>query len=129
MVRRFEGRTYDAHYLAFFECFNSGRFYEAHEVLEQIWLPQRRQPNGSFYKALIQIAGAFVHLQKGRSQPAGALLRLAKANLEVYPPVHDGLNLANVRSLIGDWLLLLEKAGSGTNPSGGRIPNPKLGLT
>ena len=70
----------DRHYAAFFECFNRGLFYEAHEVLEQIWLGQRGGPNGPFYKGLIQLAGACVHLAKDRKGPAAALLRLARTN-------------------------------------------------
>ena len=61
-------------YQNFFVCFNSGRYYESHDVLEELWLKVKAGPNGNFYKALIQIAGAFVHLQKSRPQPAASLL-------------------------------------------------------
>ena len=73
IVDEFQGQDLDAHYLGYFACFNRQLFFEAHEVLEQIWLPQRHGPNGAFYKGLIQLAGAFVHLQKNRSGPAAAL--------------------------------------------------------
>ena len=75
MVEQFRGQQFDAHYLAYFECFNQQLFYEAHEVLEKIWLPDRNGPNGAFYKGLIQMAGAFVHLQKNRPQPAAKIGR------------------------------------------------------
>jgi predicted metal-dependent hydrolase len=103
IVERFQGRELDAHYLAFFECFNQGLFFEAHEVLEKVWLPQRNESNGRFYKGLIQLAGAFVHLQKGRLRPAGALLELARANLEGYGPMHDQLDVKSVLALINSW--------------------------
>jgi predicted metal-dependent hydrolase len=90
-------------YLGYFECFNSRRFFEAHDVLEVLWLDVRREPVGDFYKALIQLAGAFVHLQKRRPGPAVALLRLSRTRLAPYPRVHEGLNLAEVRGLIADW--------------------------
>src|SRR5689334_16470274 len=93
IIERFDGRELGAHYLAFFECFNQGLFFEAHEVLEKIWLPQRKEANGLFYKGLIQLAGAFVHLQKGRLRPAGALLKLARQNLERYRPIHEHLDV------------------------------------
>lgn len=66
---------YDPRYVRFFECFNQQLFFEAHEVLEALWLPQRQGLNGRFYKGLIQLAGAFVHLQKGRRPPGGAAVR------------------------------------------------------
>jgi uncharacterized protein len=103
LVERFQGRELDAHYLAFFECFNQGLFFEAHEVLEKVWLPQRNESNGRFYKGLIQLAGAFVHLQKGRLRPARALLELARSNLEGYCPMHDQLDVKSVLDMINGW--------------------------
>ena len=108
IIERFRGQDLDPHYLAFFDCFNQQLFFEAHEVLEKLWLPQRQQSNGLFYKGLIQFAGAFVHLQKGRLQPAVALLRLARGNLGGYPAVHYRLNVTEVIELIESWLGKLE---------------------
>src|SRR5262249_26033089 len=73
MIENLRGNALDAHYLGYFECFNQQLFYEAHDVLEELWLGHRGQANDLFFKGLIQLAGAFVHLQKGRLQPAGAL--------------------------------------------------------
>jgi uncharacterized protein len=109
-LAKFEGGALDPHYRAFFDCFNEQRFYEAHEVLEQLWLTQRQQPDGLFYKGLIQIAGAFVHLQKQRRQPAQALLRLAEKNLSQFPALYHELDLEAVRALIWDWLQKLDSA-------------------
>jgi len=95
-------------YLAFFDEFNHQRFYEAHDVLEALWLPSRQAPNGEFYKGLIQIAGAFVHLQSDRKGPAVALLKLAEFNLQSYPDLHNGLDLGALRSLLHRWLVALE---------------------
>jgi predicted metal-dependent hydrolase len=105
-----DGRDLDAHYLGYFECFNRQLFYEAHSVLEQLWLPQRGGPDGAFYKGLIQLAGAFVHLQKGRVQPAAALFRLAQDNLRAYPPIHHLLDLRTVLALIREWRNKVESA-------------------
>src|SRR5204863_6553791 len=92
----------------FFDCFNQQRFFEAHEVLEELWLPERGKPKGLFYQGLIQLAGAFVHVQKSRLGPARALFRLADENLEKYLPVYEELDVVAVRELILDWLLRLE---------------------
>lgn len=91
-------------YHAFFDCFNTGRFYEAHDVLEELWLPVRRDADGAFYKGLIQLAGAFVHVQKERYAPAIALLRRARFHLEPYPAQHHGLNVPEVLEFIDQWL-------------------------
>jgi predicted metal-dependent hydrolase len=104
MIDGLRGREWDPHYLGYFECFNQQLFYEAHDVLEELWLAQRRQRNDLFYKGLIQLAGAFVHLQKNRLQPAGALFRLARGNISQYPDAHESLNVTEVLSLIDHWL-------------------------
>ena len=116
LIASCQGKSRDAHYLGYFECFNRQLFYEAHDVLEELWLAQRHGPNDGFYKGLIQLAGAFVHLQKNRFGPAGALLRLSRKYLAPYPLTHEGLNLATVRQLIDHWLGALEEGGLSRNP-------------
>jgi predicted metal-dependent hydrolase len=107
-LRPFQGRELDAHYLGYFDCFNRQLFYEAHDVLEELWLADRRGPDGDFYKGLIQLAGAFVHIQKNRRAPAAALFRLARANLEKYPARHRQLDVRVALALLDDWFRRLE---------------------
>src|SRR5580704_15228346 len=116
MVESLQGRDLDARYLGYFECFNRQLFYEAHDILEHLWLPDRQGANGNFYKGLIQLAGAFVHLQKNRLRPSAALFKLAQANLDRFPPVHEQLDLVGVRVLIQSWLKLLETNDFKINP-------------
>ena len=123
MIESFRGRELDAHYLGYFDCFNRRLFYEAHDVLEDLWLKDRHGVNGPFYKGLIQLAGAFVHLQKNRLRPAAALFKLAQANLQKYPSPHEHLDLQLVLGLIAGWLRQLETGGFKVNPlSSGNLP-------
>jgi hypothetical protein len=96
----------DPCYEGYFVCFNSQRYYEAHDVLEHLWL-QTDDANHAFYKGLIQFAGAFVHLQKqferphhpkdgARSRPAVRLFLLAARNLAPYRPMHLHLDVERV---------------------------------
>jgi len=110
LIEPFHGQELDARYLGYFECFNQGRFFEAHEVLEDLWLADRKGPDGSFYKGLIQLAGAFVHLEKKRPSPASALFKLALGNFENYPAIHHRLDLKKVAGQIGEWLEALGAA-------------------
>ena len=125
IIEEFQNSTFDPHYLAYFACFNRQLFYEAHDVLEEMWLPQRKGPNGSFYKGLIQLAGAFVHLQKQRLKPSAALLKLAQTNLQPYPADHEGIKSLEILQLIEQWLQLLESTAFQTNPLNDRNP-PQL---
>ncbi|HEY0457477.1 MAG TPA: DUF309 domain-containing protein [Verrucomicrobiae bacterium] len=115
LIASCQGRELDAHYLGYFECFNRQLFYEAHDVLEELWLTQRHGPNDGFYKGLIQFAGAFVHLQKNRLGPAAALLRLSRKYLSGYPATHERLKISMLLGYIDDWLKKLASDG-GTNP-------------
>lgn len=116
LIQSCHGRGMDAHYLGYFECFNRELFFEAHDVLEELWLKQRSGPNYGFYKGLIQLAGAFVHLQKDRLKPAAALFTLAETNLKQYPAVHESLDVGQVLGLIATWKSALEAGQFQSNP-------------
>lgn len=116
----------DPHYAGWFTCFNEGRYYEAHDVLEHLWLRTTGECH-AFYKGLIQLAGAFVHLKKQharpthpkdgrRLRPASRLLRLALANLQHLPSRHQGLDLPAIRALCMQTLAAIETAGFSRNP-------------
>jgi hypothetical protein len=100
-------------YRAFFHCFNSGLYYEAHDVLEHLWL-RCSGPDRSFFQALIQVAGAFVHFQKHalfpthpthsrRLAPGARLLALASQRLTPFSPHHLGLNTASLLQQCAHW--------------------------
>jgi predicted metal-dependent hydrolase len=83
-------------YLGFFRCWNEQRYYEAHDVLEHLWLRTDTE-DANYFKGLIQAAGGFVHLQKQfqrpthpkdgrRLFPAVRLFRLAEKNLQPFAP-------------------------------------------
>lgn len=108
----------DPHYAGWFACFNRGEYYEAHDVLEALWLRERGGADGAFYQGLIQLAGAFVHLQKGRLRPAEALFRLADGNLAQFGARHRRLDIDGVRGWIASWREALAADGFERNPLG-----------
>ncbi len=98
------------YYRAYFQCWNEQRYYEAHDVLEQVWL-NKDSDDDNFFKGLIQAAGAFVHLQKNfehpthakhgkRLKPAVRLFQLSEKNLAPYAPTRHGLNVAALLDLL-----------------------------
>jgi hypothetical protein len=100
-------------YAGYFECFNRGDYYEAHDVLEHLWL-ECRDENHAYFKGLIQIAGAFVHLKKQharpehptdgrRLHPAARLFALGVKNISPFAPLHMGLQIQSVCGLCLDW--------------------------
>lgn len=110
------GGHLNPHYAGFFHAFNTQLFFEAHEVLEALWLKRKGEGNWAFYKGLIQLAGAFVHMQKQRLGPAAALLRLAKANFAPYPDVYEEFPVKETIVRIDAWLQKLESSNYTLNP-------------
>ena len=101
------------YYCGFFRCWNEQRYYEAHDVLEQLWL-NTKSSDSDFFKGLIQAAGAFVHLQKHfdypshakhsrRLPPAVRLFRLADKNLSRFAPLRQGLDVAAFCQLLREY--------------------------
>jgi hypothetical protein len=97
-------------YRGFFRCWNEQRYYEAHDVLEHLWL-ETRSEDATYFKGLIQAAGGFVHLQKQfehpthrvhgkRLGPAVRLFALAEANLEPFGPVRHSFDIDGLRALL-----------------------------
>ena len=125
------------YYLAFFHCWNQQRYYEAHDVLEQLWL-NTNSPDADFFKGLIQAAGAFVHLQKHfehpthvkhskRLSPAVRLFGLAEKNLRRFAPWHHGLDIAELCQVMNRYVDQIIASNYTMNPWS-RDTAPKLEL-
>jgi predicted metal-dependent hydrolase len=113
-------------YAGFFRCWNEQRYYEAHDVLEQLWL-QTESEDANYFKGLIQAAGGFVHLQKqfarpthpkdGRRMfPAVRLFRLAEENLTPFAPTRHGLDVAEFLALLRRQVDVIVASDHQTNP-------------
>lgn len=124
-------------YAGYFTCFNREEYYEAHDVLEHLWL-ETRDANHLFFKGLIQVAGAFVHLKKQharpwhptdgrRLHPAARLFRIGSRNLAPYGTNHMALDVAGLVSLCGEWRCAIESSGFLVNPWRPGA-GPRLGL-
>ena len=94
---------HDPHLIGFLRCFNKQQFYEAHEVLEALWIKQRTGLDGDFFKGLIQFAGSFVHLQKRRLRPAKLLFLRSTTYLCKYPSPHYALDVEGIIRLAKRW--------------------------
>ena len=107
-------------------CFNAGAFYEAHEVLELIWLPRRRTTEGELWQGLIQLAAGFVHVQKGRKGPALSLLRTSLGRLRGWKGEVEGLDLASTIDLGEVWEARVQAADSEQLPGMVEADPPRL---
>lgn len=76
----------------FVELLNAGRYWHAHEALEEAWRANR----SDFYHGLIIYASAFVHARRGN--PRGVILQLEKVPryLARYPDSYLGLSVREI---------------------------------
>jgi hypothetical protein len=103
-------------------CYRDCAFFEAHEHWESIWL-KSQEPEKTLLQAVIQVAAAFHHFERGNLRGAKSLLEAALRRLDPYPAAFAGLAVAPLRGDIRAWLALLDSAGEQPRP-----PFPQLHL-
>ena len=101
--------------------FNTRQFFVCHEVLEEVWTPER-DPRRLFLQSLIHLAVALYHWE--HSNPAGATRQFHKAlrKLTAYLPECEGIDTARLHA---DSLRALESIESGAQS----IPYPTIHLS
>lgn len=96
-------------YVRGIEFFNSGEFYDAHEVLEDVWR-EEQGPHKLFLQGLIQVAVALHHHSTGNVVGCRSLLKRASRNLTSYPENYFGLNLSDFRASLSAWQTALDQS-------------------
>lgn len=86
-----------------FAEFNSGKFFECHDTLEEVW-QRTRGPARDFFQGLIQISVGFYHLRNGNLAGAHSQLEKALKNLSQYGESYAGMDLASLCSEVQSWL-------------------------
>ncbi|RMF81286.1 MAG: DUF309 domain-containing protein [Nitrospirae bacterium] len=97
--------------------YNAGHYYDAHEVLEEAWreLPRGSEPR-RFFQALIHLAVAAHHHERGRGRPAGLQYRKVLEKLAGLPPRYAGLEVTALRALARQGLAAVEGEPLGPRP-------------
>jgi predicted metal-dependent hydrolase len=84
--------------------FNRGLYWEAHEVWEEEWTPDRKGPDSGFYKGLIQVAAGCLHYTRRNRRGAVNKWRSGAAYLRPFLPDHRGIMLAPLVSAVDGYL-------------------------
>jgi len=84
------------------QLFNEAEFFEAHEVLEDVW---RAAPVAEkrFLQGLIQIAVAFHHHSTGNLVGTHSLLERGTRNLDGSPDDFGGIDISKLRRVLATW--------------------------
>ena len=86
------------------DLFNSGHYWEAHEVWEAEWTPDRKGHDSGFYKGLIQIAAGCLHYTRHNRRGAVNKWRSGADYLRPYLPVHRNIDLALLVAAVDGFL-------------------------
>ena len=109
----------DSHLIDFIACFNRQAYFEAHDVLEELWLKTSGEKR-DFYKGLIQTAAVFLKLQQDKPAPAMRLALRAASHLEKHRPMCEQVDV----DVVLNWL---QDVARGRNILAEGAP-PRLGL-
>ena len=93
----------DPRYREFVRLFNRQEFFEAHEVLEDLW----RETGGGdreFFQGLIQVAVALEHRRRGNVRGAAGVVESARRHLLPYGPSHLGVDLEGLLAETASFL-------------------------
>jgi hypothetical protein len=97
--------------------FNSWRFYDCHETLEDVWRASgaKGDPTGAtnFYQGLIKAAAGFHHVLRGNRKGAVNLLSDSLRLLEPYAPECLGIDVERLVGEVGACLRRIEELGEG----------------
>jgi predicted metal-dependent hydrolase len=89
------------------DLFNRGSFFDAHEVLEEVWrsssLSVRRDHLKRHLQGLVQLAVAFHHYSRGNFVGARSVLDRALRNLSEADGSFPHLDLARLRVDLAHW--------------------------
>ena len=91
------------------DLFNSGRYWDAHEVWERDWTPDRKGPDSGFYKGLIQVAAGCLHYTRRNRRGAVNKWRSGAGYLRPYLPAHNGVALAPLVEVVDGFLISMSR--------------------
>src|SRR5665213_2257177 len=113
-----ESREHLIKFRAGLEQFNDGRFFDAHETWEEIWL-RSPEPEKTFLQRIIQISAAFHHYGRGNLQGTRSLIEQGLRRLAHFPDTHRGIELAQLRDAGRQWVAALL---AGQDPGPAKVP-------
>ena len=111
------------------DLFNRGHFFEAHEVLEDLWRALARDhPTRRHHQGMVQLAVAFHHQSTGNHIGARSVLERALRNLNGGDSSFPELDLDRLRAELEPWRRYLElsnaASGSGGRDAGRQVKRP-----
>jgi uncharacterized protein len=96
--------------------FKAGDYFLAHETLEEHWV-EAEASERNFLQGLIQLSVGLLHANKGNQKGALLQFRKSASRLDGYPDVHQGIDVAGIRSFLASAPAHLEAGDPLTPPT------------
>lgn len=107
--------------------FNAGRFFAAHEVLEELYLETSEKQDKPFLEGIIELSVAFrLFCDFGNVDGPVRMIHQALVRLENYSPRYLRVKVNDLIQALEQWTRKA-KAGGNTNPSASKgIPKIRM---
>ncbi len=92
--------------------FNTRRFFEAHDIWEDLW-HEYRELDRLCIQGLIQVAVGFYHLENNNYKGSCSQFTKAVAKLDGYRPQHFGVETEQFVNNVKHWLSIAERLRAG----------------
>jgi predicted metal-dependent hydrolase len=92
--------------------FNAGRFYDAHEVLEDVWRAETDLARKRFLQGLVQIAVGLHHHSTGNITGALSLMRRGRGNLMRFSAHAEEVQVEGLLTALLEFQRALEEGSS-----------------
>lgn len=79
--------------------FDEGRFFEAHDVWEELWMETTGRKR-VFYQGMIQLAVAYYHASNSNAKGAAHLITRSIEKLEQFLPSLEGVDLEAILPVV-----------------------------
>ncbi len=76
--------------------FNEGKYFEAHEALEEAWLEEKGKVR-DLYRGILQVGVAYLHITRGNFNGAVKVYKRSQRWLEGWADVCRGIYVAELR--------------------------------
>jgi len=116
-------RKHKASFRRGIDQFNAGRFFDAHETWEEIWL-HSPEPQKKFYQGIIQISAAFHHYHRGNMHGTRSLLEAGLRRVGDFPDTYHGIELGSLRAAAREWVTAL---AAGLDLGAKKVPRIHVG--
>lgn len=95
--------SHKVEYLHGIALFNEGKFFDAHEVLEDVWRAASQEEK-KIWQGLVQVAVALHHYSTGNRVGMRSVLVRAMKNLAKHPQDFHDIQIPQLLKSLAQWL-------------------------